>query len=405
LKPKCWRKAGNGRGNDCKHDCNNSPSHKARFSPQSQRRLVHRHAYRFHLDTGAGVVEVRTWHGQDPGDGHWGCPLRERWGLAAYQQLSPGWQQQLAFTLTVTTSYEGAAALLRQLGHRADDATLHALAQKLGARAEAQTQRRLEQPVVEATPQRAASEVGVLMLDGWQVRQRGPGWGKKKTRQSRVEWHELKTGVFYLQEQAVRKNGRGLLTDKVVVSWQGEPMALGRRLHLAACEHGLGRARQKLVVSDGAPWIWNVVQDRWKGAVEVLDFYHASQHVWTLGEAVYGEREWARAWVERQLHQLRHGRHAAALRTIAGLKAGRGEAGEVIRREQNYFAEHAARMNYRAVAQRDWPIGSGPVESACLQRQGRFKRSGQSWTPLGLRHLCALIEARQNGLWEQLWNQ
>jgi hypothetical protein len=105
--------------------------------------------------------------------------LRERWQLAAYQQLSPGWQQQLAFTLTVTTSYEGAAALLRQLGHQADDTTLHTLAQTLGTRAEEQTQARMKQPVQEQTPPRAASEVGVLMLDGWMVRQRGPGWGKR----------------------------------------------------------------------------------------------------------------------------------------------------------------------------------------------------------------------------------
>lgn len=324
--------------------------------------------------------------------------------MAAYQQLSPGWQQQLAYTLTVTTSYEGAAALLRRLGHRADDTTLHTLAQKLGARAEAQTQQRLAQGAVEKTPQRAASEVGVLMLDGWQVRQRGPGWGRWQTPKPRVEWHEWKTGVFYLQEQSARKNGRGQLSDKVVVSWQGEPLELGRRLHLGACEHGLGRARNKLVVSDGAPWIWNVAQDRWLGAVEVLDFYHASQHVWALGEAVHGERAAARPWVEKRLHQLRHGRHAAALRTIAALQAGRGEAGEIIRRERNYFAEHAARMNYQSVAARGWPIGSGAVESACLQRQGRFKRSGQFWTPRGQHHLCALIEARQNGHWDALWN-
>ena len=366
---------------------------------------MHRHAYRFDLNTGAGVIEIRAWHGQDPADGHWGCPLRERWGLAARQRLSPGWEQHLAFTLTVTTSYEGAAALLRELGHSADDATLHALAQKLGARAEAQTQRRLAVPAVEQTSQRAASQLGVLMLDGWQVRQRGPGWGRRKTDQPRVEWHEWKTGVFYLQEQTGRKNRRGILTDKVVVSWQGEPLELGRRLHQAACEHGLGRARQKLVVSDGAPWIWNVVRDRWAGAVEVLDFYHASQHVWALGEAVHEKREAARPWVERQLHQLRHGRHAAALRTIAGLKAGGGKRGEAVRREQNYFAEHARRMNYRVIAERGWPIGSGPVESACLQRQGRFKRSGQFWTPRGQQHLCALIEARQNGHWDALWNQ
>lgn len=48
--------------------------------PHSGRRLIHRHAYDFHLDTAAGVVEICAWHGQDPADQHWGCPLRERWG-------------------------------------------------------------------------------------------------------------------------------------------------------------------------------------------------------------------------------------------------------------------------------------------------------------------------------------
>lgn len=319
--------------------------------------------------------------------------------------MSPGWQQQLAFALTVTTSYEGAAALLRRLGHAADDATLHALAQKLGARAEAQTQERLTRPAVPQAPPRAASPVGVLMIDGWQVRQRGPGWGKRKTQKPRVEWHEWKVGVFYWQEQAARKNGRGGLSDKVVVSWQGSPLELGQRLHLAACEHGLARARHKLVVGDGAPWIWNLAADRWPDAIEVLDFYHASQHVWNLGEAWQGDRQAAGPWVEKQLHQLRHGRQAAVLATMAGLPAAAGAAGEVIRREQNYFAGHARRMNYQAVARRGWAIGSGAVESACLQRQGRFKRSGQFWTPSGQQHLCALMEARQNGHWDALWKQ
>lgn len=365
---------------------------------------MHRHQYPFGLNTGAGVVEVQAWHGQDPGEGHWGCPLRERWGLTAGQRVSPGWERHLAFALTVTTSYEGAAALLRELGHPADDSTLHALGQRLGRRAQEQTQKRLAQPAIEQAPQRSASRLGVLMLDGWQVRQRGPGWGKRKTAKPRVEWHECKTGVFYLQEQAARKGQRGSLTDKVVVSWQGEAFELGRRLHLAACEHGLSRARQRLVVADGAPWIWNVAQDRWAGAEEVLDFYHASEHVWTLGEAVYGQREAARPWVEEQLHQLRHGKQAVVLTTIAALKGRRGERGKIIRREQNYFAEHARRMNYQAAARRGWPIGSGAVESACLQRQGRFKRSGQFWTPQGQHGLCALIEARQNGHWDSLWN-
>ena len=60
-------------------------------------------------------------------------------------------------------------------------------------------------------------------------------------------------------------------------------------------------------------------------------------------------------------------------------------------------------MNYQQTARRGWPIGSGAVESACRQRQCRFKRPGQFWTSRGLRHLIALEEARHNGHWEELW--
>jgi len=312
--------------------------------------------------------------------------------------------EKLAFTVTVAASYEAAATLLEKLGHHADDASLHALTQRLGAQAQQQTQARLQEPPPALPAHRAASPLAVIQLDGWQVRQRGAGWGRKKTRKPRVEWHELKTGVFYLQEHASRKNRRGLLSQKVVVSWQGQPLELGQRLHREACLKGLGLAREKLVVSDGAPWIWNLAQDRWRGAVELLDFYHASQHLWDLGEAVAGSREGARPWVEKKLHQLRHGRQAEALRQIAALKAKRGERAKVIRREKNYFAEHAGRMNYQAVARRGWPIGSGAVESACRQRQGRFKSCGQFWTPAGLRNLCALADTLQNGHWDELWN-
>ena len=67
-----------------------------------------------------------------------------------------------------------------------------------------------------------------------------------------------------------------------------------------------------------------------------------------------------------------------------------------MRREQNYFAQHAARMNYRELS-RNGPLGSGAVESACRQRQGRFKRAGQFWSDEGMKHLCALQKARRHG--------
>ena len=317
--------------------------------------------------------------------------------------MSPGLEDKLAFTLTATTAYAEAAALARKWGCAVDESTLHALAQRLGARAETQTQERLPTVSREATPRRAASELAVFMMDGWQARYRGPGFGKKKTQKPRVEWHEVKVGLFYLQEQAGQTaGGRGVLSEKVVVCWQGEPGELGRRLHWEAQRRGLGRAKWILVVGDGAPWIWNVAADRWASAEEVLDFYHASEHLWELGRALFDE-ETARAWVESRLHELRHGQEEIFLARVAELKAPRGSKGPGVREQQNYFAKQAGRMHYETIAERGWPIGSGAVESACSGQQNRFKRRGQFWTRTGLGNLAALIQARHNGHWDELW--
>jgi hypothetical protein len=390
---------------DYNNDFRNSPINTVRFSPHSGRRLVHRHTRPMQLRTGVGVIKLEVLQGQDPSDGHWGCPMRERWGLSAHQQMSLGLEDKLAFTITATPSYEDAAAVAGKWGVVVDDSTLHALTQRLGAKAEARTQAALRKVPAERDPQRAATRLAVLMLDGWQVRQRGPGWGRKKTDKPRVEWHEWKTGVFYRHEQSgVTAGGRGVLAEKVVIGWQGDPVEFGRRLHWEALRGGLGRARHTLVAGDGAPWIWNVAQDRWAGATQVLDFYHASQHLWELGRALHGDDEAAAArWVEPRRHQLRHGNEQRVLRQIARLEVPAGEAGEIIRREQNYFASQSGRMNYQRLARRGWPIGSGPVESACRQKQCRFKRPGQFWTPTGMRNLGALAEARHNAHWDELW--
>lgn len=339
----------------------------------------------------------------DLATGHWGYPLRQRRGLSSHQEMSPGLEDKLAFTLTTPLVYDEAAALARKWGVEADDSTLHALAQRLGARAEPQTQQRLKLLRPELAPQRAASELAVFMMAGWQARYRGPGWGKKRTRKNRVAWHEVKMGLFYLAEQAARtEGGRGVLSEKVVICWQGEPAELGRRLHWEALRRGLGRAKWILVVGDGALWIWNVAADRWANAEESLAFHHASEHVWELGRALYAEAQ-PKEWVAARLHEMRHGQEEKFLAPLAALKGPRGEKGQTVREQQNYFSRQSQRMNYQEIARRGWPIGSGAVESACSGHQNRFKRRGQFWTREGLAHLAALKQARQNNYWDQLW--
>ena len=359
-----------------------------------------------HLRTVVGRVGLEVWRGRDPQAQRWGIPIREVWGLSAGQRMSPVLEEKLVFTATLASSYEGAAQVAGKWGCPVDDSVIHALVQRLGARAEAQGQARLQaSPPSVRLPQRRPSELAVLMVDGWFARFRGPDWGTKKISSEHVEWHEIKTGVFYLQEQAARtESGRGIIAEKAVVRWQGEALELGRRLQGEALPGGMASARTTLVVGDGIPWIWKLKAERWGHALELLDFWHGSQHLWELGRACHGpDAEATRAWVESRLHRLRHGREKAVLKEIAGLKRGRGERGQIVRREQNYFASHAGRMKYQAMADRGWPIGSGPVESTCRQDQCRFKRPGQFWTPKGFRHLSALDEARRNNHWDQIW--
>jgi len=357
------------------------------------------------LRTVVGRVKLRVWQGQDPADKHWGCPIRERWGLRAHQQMSPALEEKLAFTATLAGSYEAAGSVAGKWGCAVDDSVIHALVQRVGSKAEAQTQERLKQAPQESQARRRASELALLMVDGWFARFRGPGWGKKKTKQERVKWHEIKNGVFYLHEQAGRTEGdRGVIAQKTVVRCQADCAELGRRLHWEAVRGGLARAKEKLVLGDGIAWIWNLKANRWPDARELLDFWHGGQHLWAIGRACNAMDEAkAQPWVEKRLHQLRHGREQKVLAEISALRVLRGEVGQTVRKEKHYFAGHADRMNYKEIADRGWPIGSGPVESSCRQDQCRFKRPGQSWTHNGFGNLSALDQARRNNHWDQLW--
>jgi hypothetical protein len=91
------------------------------------------------------------------------------------------------------------------------------------------------------------------------------------------------------------------------------------------------------------------------------------------------------------------------MKNIAQVKMARDERGETVKEQQKCFSNLAERMNYKEIAQRGWPIGSGAVESACSGQQNRFKRRGQFWTKPGLRNLSAHKQARENHHWDELW--
>jgi hypothetical protein len=317
----------------------------------------------------------------------------------------------LCFTAVATNSYEQAAAVVAQWGVPVDDAVIHQQVQRAGERADQQAEARVAAGTAAPAPQAPPpTDALVIMMDGWMLRHRGDDWGLQPADRAgdRVAWQECKSAVIYRTAQAVNKNDRGLLVEKFVVAYLGDPLEFGRRVQAEARRRGLGQVTQVYVVADGGVWIWNLVADRFAAATGVLDFYHASQHLWAVAHTLHPEKDAAaRAWVEPLLHQLRHGREAQVLQTLRDLPAWCAQRAQplppTIATQTQYFENHREHLHYAARAAEGCPVGSGAMESFCAQLQGRFKRCGQFWTEPGRRRLMALEIARRNHDWPQIW--
>jgi len=369
-----------------------------------------------------GELRLRVPYGQDRGDEAWRCPVRLAWGLAANQTMSPALEERICFTATMTPSFEKAAAVAAKWGSPVDDATIHHHVAQAGARAEVQAEERVERAlevqtrvevVAQAKAEAPRGEFSlVLMLDGWMIRERGEQWGLKppEIKAERVAWREMKSAiVFRLDQRAQTQSGRPMILEKFYVAQRGDPEDLGRRLYAEALRRGLNQAAKVYVVADGGVWIWNLVDDRFPEAIGVLDFYHASGHLWAVAHALFGEDgPEARTWVEPLLHQLAHGGEAGVLRTLEDLlhlcRQSDEERQKVIEREAAYFQSHREHVHYQQRQREGCPKGSGAMESTCSQYQDRFKRTGQFWTLAGEHHLLALELARRNQDWDEIWS-
>ena len=402
----------NGRASVCSNGCKPKPRRLARFFPLQQRQQRP-----LTLHTVVGKIGLLVAYGREPHSGKWKCPARQFWGLGPHQKMTPELEDRLCLTATLAGSYEAASQLSAKWGSAVDDETIRMHARSVGRRAEQQTQKRrdsaaAQSAVAQPAGAKAAAFSLVIMMDGWLARQRGRDWASPATQShlERVAWHEIKSAVIYrLQQAGQTAGGRGVITHKQVVAWQGEPHEFGGRVQAQARRCGLAGAQAVFVVADGSLWIWNVAQDRFSQAQGVLDFYHASQHLWAVAHALYpADEAAARAWVEPLLSQLRHGGEVGVLQTLNDLPAWCARQHRTmpaeLEREREYFQNHREHVHYEAMAARGCPVGSGAMESLCSQLQGRFKRCGQFWTANGLADLLALEVARRNLDWDALWS-
>ncbi|RMF48341.1 MAG: ISKra4 family transposase [Anaerolineae bacterium] len=361
------------------------------------------------LRTVAGEVRLRVPVGYSAAAGRWVHPVREAWGLAPYQQVSPELQARLCHTATLSTSYEAAAETARCWDCEVSDDMIHRHVQQVGAQA-------LAEPPAPVPPPPPKEEFSlVIMMDGWMVRERGPDWGVSRRRQTatdRLAWHEVKSAVIYRLEQRVSTGkGRGWLLKKHVVATPPEtpPVEFGAAVQAEALRRGLPRAKRVYVVMDGAVWLWNLARDRFGEATLILDFHHAREHLMAVGQALHpDEPEAARQWVDPLVDQLKKGqeqRVVATLEELLSQPAQRSAAQQVVlKREVGYFQEHRDHIHYQRWRRGQVPCGSGAVESLGRQLQRRFRTCGQFWSRPGLTHLLALVVRFRNDDHLPLWN-
>ena len=372
------------------------------------------------LRTCSGEVRLTVAYGLDPQTRQWGSPFRELLGLGPHEVCSAVLEDRLCFTALEAGSFERAAAVAEKWGSPVSDSLIHAHVQKVGKRALAAEDERVEQAVEPATRgevvavAKAHCPAGCFSLvtevDGWMARERGVDWGKKPREASgeRVVWREQKTAVLFTTKSRLRtKSGRGFLQEKVCVVYEGEPFEFGQRLFAEALRQGSEQARIVFYLADGGPWIWLLRRERFPRAKGQLDLYHGLEHLWTLAHTRFEEHSsQAREWVEPLKRLLEHGGEKAFLAALEALPEQwadlTGEARKTLEREVAYFQTHRHHLHYERNAAKGCPMGSGAIESVCAEYQTRFKRPGQFWSAAGKRRLQALENARRNGDWDEV---
>ena len=180
----------------------------------------------------------------------------------------------------------------------------------------------------------------------------------------------------------------------------------GKRIYVEAWNRGWSRAEKKVVVGDGAEWIWNLADQHFPGAVQIVDLYHARQHLWELARKLHpNDTVNQKAWMKvHQKRLLDKGRIEKLVLSLRATESTNPEVLDKIRTEADYFERNADRMRYPKFRRQHLFVGSGVIEAGCKTVIGsRLKKSGMFWTVRGANAIIALRCCHLNGRFENYW--
>lgn len=327
------------------------------------------------------------------------APLDAALGLGD-ARLSPALAQVLCQAAANLSFGEAQESVRSSLGVAVDAETIRRLAEGVGEVGEQDQADRAQWAVPPAgVPARLLVEadgVHTPLLDGY---------------------HEAKVGRVAALGPAVRedpKTGRAtlVLQPSCFCTTLDSTDGFFPRLLREAWRAGFTRGVRRVVfLADGAAWIWHQVRAQFSHpgveVVEIVDYYHAAEHLAAVATAVHGEGTLrAATWLADRKHALLHHGPAPVLAALAACTGLDPQTDALVQRTHAYFTEHAARMDYPTFVARHFPIGSGAIESACkLLITQREKQSGMRWSATGAQHIAALraLYRSAHARWEMFW--
>lgn len=178
----------------------------------------------------------------------------------------------------------------------------------------------------------------------------------------------------------------------------------GDRIYAEALSRGLESAQKVCVIGDGAAWIWNIADFHFKGAIQIIDLYHAREHYWNVAKEVFSDKNTIKAWTEQRRKELDVGEVEKVIAAIKQISPTTEEKKEMMEKEINYFEKNKERMRYKDFKNQGLFIGSGVVEAGCRTVIGlRLKQSGMHWTVSAANNIIALRCCILSNKWEDFW--
>jgi hypothetical protein len=228
--------------------------------------------------------------------------------------------------------------------------------------------------------------------------------GKSATGEAHTR--EVKLGCVFTQT-VVDEQGYPV-RDEAATSYVGAietAPEFGWRIYGEGERRGLRRAAQVIIIGDGASWIWGIAAEHFPGAIEIVDLYHAREHLTDLSKLIYGPASAkAKEWSAARLAQLDEGDVESLLVSLRRLRPTAAQTQEAVRQAIGYFDGNRERMRYAKFRHQGLFVGSGVIEAGCKTIVGyRLKQSGMRWSLRGANAIIALRCAQLSGRWEEFW--